>query len=65
MRWIVCPGTRDKQDPPLRPKYSRWQDDAVKPKAKCLDCGAIMAINKDGSLHKHRAPAKEGEGDEV
>ena len=48
-----CPGQRDMRQRPFYVHASCFQDDRVKPRARCLDCGSIFAVTKDGLLHKH------------
>ena len=48
-----CPGQRDMRQRPFYVHASCCQDDRVKPRARCLDCGSIFAVTKDGLLHKH------------
>jgi len=52
-----CPGRRDLSRMPIFPQYSKVYDHAVRPKAMCLDCGAIVAVKKNGELYRHAAAA--------
>lgn len=49
-----CPGRLDTSRPPFKPQYSRVTDFAIRPRGKCLDCGGIVALQKDGTLYAHR-----------